>query len=234
MNIEAGRAVLAHVAREFGQVFDSLKPIRDHLAAIARSPGPVVRESLAVLRPEISALLRLHRRLVVGAGVVTAPGLLTDAEHWLEWWWSPPSGDPVRLRVNLDPASPDFFDCATADWYAAPRRTAAPYIAGPHVDYAGTNEYATTMALPVTADGAFVGVAAADVPVSRLEEAVLPHLVALSPSAVLVNASGRVVASASPDYAPGLLATAATDRITLPAGDGDTALDWQLLATDTG
>jgi hypothetical protein len=227
MNIEAGRAVLAQVAREFGQVLDSLKPIQAHFAAIARSPGPVVRESLAVLQPKISALLNRHRRLVVGAGVVTAPGLLADAEHWLEWWWSPASGDHVRLRVNLDPDSPDFFDCATADWYAVPRRTGAPYVAGPHVDYACTNEYATTMALPVTAGGAFVGVAAADVPVARIEEVVLPHLVALSPSSVLVNASGRVVASASPDYAPGLLATAATS-IALPDGEGP-ALDWRLL-----
>jgi hypothetical protein len=227
MNIEAGRTVLANVARELGQVFDSLKPIQSHLAAIARTPGPLVRESLAVLQPKISALLHRHRRLVAGAGVVTAPGLLADAEHWLEWWWSPASGDPVRLRVNLDPDSPDFFDCANADWYAVPERTGTPYVAGPHVDYACTNEYATTMALPVTVDGTFVGIAAADVPVSRLEEVVLPHLTAFSPSSVLVNGHGRVVASASPDYAPGLLATTTTTPITLP--DGEATLDWQLL-----
>jgi hypothetical protein len=227
VNAEAGRAVLAHVAREFGEVFDSLEAIRTHFAALAGGPEPVVREGLAVLRPEIFDLLNRHRRLVVGAGVVTAAGLLADAEHWLEWWWSPSSGTPVRLRVNLDPAAPDFFDCAAADWFAVPRRTAAPYVAGPHVDYACTNEYALTLALPVMVSGAFAGVAAADVPVSRLEESVLPHLVALSPSSVLVNGDGRVVASAAPDYAPGLLAT--TTVPTDEPGATGLALDWRLV-----
>jgi hypothetical protein len=101
------------------------------------------------------------------------------------------------------------------------------------VDYACTNEYAVTLALPVTAGATFAGVAAADVLVSSLEERVLPWLCELSASAVLITGNGRVVASASPDFAPGLRADPASgERVTLPARGRNApsvALDWQLL-----
>jgi hypothetical protein len=96
------------------------------------------------------------------------------------------------------------------------------------VDYACTNAYAVTIALPVTAGGGFAGVAAADVLVASVEERVLPWLCALSPRSVLATADGRVVASASPDYAPGLrVDTARAERVTAPPPTA--ALQWRLL-----
>jgi len=72
------------------------------------------------------------------------------------------------------------------------------------VGYACTNEYALTVAVPVTVQGQFAGVAAADVLASRLERRLLPALRTLRRPAVLLNAGGRVVASSSPEFASGM------------------------------
>jgi hypothetical protein len=233
VNTGSARTVLTRVAAEFEQVIASLEPLRQSFGQLAAAPGPATLDDLAALQPRIHDLLARHRGLVAGAGVVTAPGLLADAEYWLEWWWSPAgAAEPGRLRVNLDPGSPDFFDYPAEDWFATPRGTARPHVSGPSVDYACTSEYALTIALPVTAGDRFAGVAAADVLVSSLEERVLPRLRGLSPSCVLATGQGRVVASASPRFAPGLRAAPAAQRVTLPSGKTGTpgfALDWQLL-----
>ncbi|HEX4721955.1 MAG TPA: hypothetical protein VH333_05540 [Pseudonocardiaceae bacterium] len=113
-------------------------------------------------------------------------------------------------------------------------RTLARHVAGPYVDYACTTEYATTVAVPVHVDGVFLGVAAADVLVSRLEQRVLPALRRLGHSLALVNGAGRVIASASARYAPGhLVPLDDAETIALPTRQGapPPAIDWQLVDT---
>jgi len=161
---------------------------------------------------------------------------MAESRYWLEWWWTRTSGGPEALRVNLDPAAPDFFDYTGADWYLTPMRNSARHVAGPYVDYACTNEYALTVAVPVTVHDRFAGVAAADVLVSSLERQLLPALRTLSEPAVLLNSGGRVIASSSPQFASGM-------RVPLPGTQkparapgsppGRTAarppIDWRLL-----
>jgi hypothetical protein len=195
--------VLDAVEETLAGVFAELRPLAERFRGLAADRGPALaRDDLAALRPDVAALLAGHRPLVAGAGVVVAPGLLADREHWLEWWWSGPNGAPQPLRVNLDPTAPDFFDYTTADWWTTPERTAGPHVSGPYVDHACTNEYAVTLVLPVHEDTRLLGIAAADLPVARLERAVLPGL---PDDAALVTAAGRVVVSSSPRLAPGLL-----------------------------
>jgi hypothetical protein len=199
----ASRSVLASVASEFERIYAELEPIGKRFAGLLDTGDRITREELASLRPAVFAVLAKHRELVAGAGVFTVPGLLADAEYWLEWWWTRPSGSPEALRVNLDPAAPDFFDYPTADWYATPMATARAHISGPYVDYACTNQYALTVALPIASRGRLIGVAASDVLVSSLERRILPSLRRLRHPAMLVNSGGRVVVSNSPDYSPG-------------------------------
>ncbi len=198
------RDVLGDVVTELEQVFDALDTLAGHLVELAGGGEPLHREGLAPLRPLIFRVLAEHRGLVAGAGVITAPDLLRDAPRWLEWWWTTGSGTPEALRVNLDPAAPDFFDYTTADWYAAPERTQRRQAAGPYVDYACTNEYTITLSTPVRAGRELLGVAAADVLVASVERRVLPALTALPRPVVLASADGRVIASNSPQWTPGL------------------------------
>jgi hypothetical protein len=218
--------VLGHVVDELESVFSALDTLGAQLSELtdaATAAGrPLHRDDLAALRPVIFDVLATHRGLVAGAGVITVPDLLRDAPRWLEWWWTRAAGTPEALRINLDPTAPDFFDYTTADWYATPERTRTRQVAGPYVDYACTNEYTITLSTPIRPGERLLGMAAADVLVSSLERQVLPALMAVGHPVVLASADGRVIASNSPRWAPGL--RAAVDRgVPAVASDPDRA-----------
>jgi DNA-binding FadR family transcriptional regulator len=196
---------LEGVAAGLTSLFSGLEHLGARFAEIVREPSKC--DDLAALRPEIFAILDTHAVLAKGAGVITAPDVLTEAALWVEWWWTTSaSGAPERLRVNLDPAAPDFYDYTTAAWYADVRDSGAPQAVGPYVDHFCTGDYTITLSVPVTASGRFVGVAAADVLVSSLERQVTPVL----RDSALTSADGRVIASADPHRPPGTLSFAAT------------------------
>jgi hypothetical protein len=189
-------------------VFGALDVLAGQMRELSsNATGRLCRDDLAPLRPTIFGILDSHRDLAAGAGVITAPDLLWDSPRWLEWWWTNAAGAPEALRINLDPSAPDFFDYTTADWYTAPQRTLTRRVAGPYVDYACTNQYAITLSTPIHLDGELLGVAAADVLVASLEIRVLPVLTGLGHPVVLANAAGRVIASNSPHWAPGMRLT---------------------------
>ncbi|MEV0823040.1 cache domain-containing protein [Nonomuraea rubra] len=173
-------------------VFTALDEVRDRTAELARTRRPLAKGDLAALRP---ALFRHLGGLVAGIGFIAAPGLLADAPWYLEWWQDDSSGRPVQLLRNLDPASSAFYDYTHWEWYAGPSAGAERTICGPYVDYLCTDEYSLTLSVPVTAGGAFVGVAAADVFVRRFEEAVVPVLREVPVPAFVISAAGRIVAS---------------------------------------
>ena len=185
-------------------------------------------DDLEALRPAIFGLLSEHSGLVTGAGVITSPGLLADRPHWLEWWWTRDGGAPEALRVNLDPTAPDFYDYTTADWYATPKETSEPRMAGPYVDYFCTNQYTITFSRPVYAGDRMLGVAAADVLVASLEKRVLPALTALGRPAALTSADGRVIASTSEAVIPGQRLTL-SDRATRRAQSRSPIGSWLLV-----
>jgi len=76
-------------------------------------------------------------------------------------------------------------------------------IGGPYFDYRGTDRYAVTLAVPVLADGRFVGVAGADIPLSHLEADILPSLRHLTRRAALINHERRVVTANTPHFVTG-------------------------------
>ena len=164
-------------------------------------------------------MLASHGDLVSGAGIVAEPGRLGDAERWLEWWsTNTVGGRPEPFRANLDPRAPDFYDYTTTDWFATPRRTLEPRMAGPFVDYACTNRYTCTLAAPIVAGGDFLGVAAADVLVSSLERRVLPKLAGLRRRVALTTADERVVVSNDPSLVSGRLLGGRPARTATAAG----------------
>ncbi|MGR6922215.1 cache domain-containing protein [[Actinomadura] parvosata] len=186
-----GRAV-SRIGETVRGVFTVLDEVRARTAALARTRRPLTRGDLAALRP---LLFRHLGGLIAGIGFIAAPGLLADAPWYLEWWQDDPPGTPVQLLRDLDPASSAFYDYTHWEWYAGPSEGAERTICGPYVDYLCTDEYSLTLSVPVTAGGAFVGVAAADVFVRRFEGAVVPVLREVPVPAFVISAAGRVVAS---------------------------------------
>jgi DNA-binding FadR family transcriptional regulator len=201
----AGQSRLEEVGESLERLFGVLDGLGRKLVDLAAAAdGALQRDDLAKLRPAIFGLLASHRDLAAGAGVITAPAVIADAPLWLEWWWTTPAGSAEQLRVNLDPAAPDFFDYTTAAWYTAAERLSSGGAAtGPYVDYFCTGEYTVTLSVPVRADGRFLGVAAADVLASNLEGQVLPALLATGRPVALTSPEGRVIAATTADLVPG-------------------------------
>jgi hypothetical protein len=226
--VRPAESVLGDLLDELELLFADLDGLADQLIAAAQRAGDRLdREALAALRPVIFDLLTRRKGLVAGAGLIMTPGRLRDAPHWLEWWWTTQAGALETLRINLDPTAPDFFDYSTADWYATPARTRQRRVSGPYVDYVCTNAYSVTLATPAQPDGDLIGVAAADVLLASLEERVLPVLTSLSRPVVLANGDGRVIASNSPHWAPGLSIAVEPPS---PAGHPDSPLrSWVLV-----
>jgi hypothetical protein len=235
--------VLGHVVHDLEQVFGALENLGQRLhEVVARGNAvnaPLHRSDLTPLHEVIFNILANHRDLVAGAGVIIAPDLLRDAPRWLEWWWTTAAGTPEALRVNLDPDAPDFFDYTTADWYATPERTLTRQAAGPYVDYACTGEYAITLSAPVRSGDRLLGVAAADILVSSVERRVLPALMSIAHPVVLANVDGRVIASNSPHWTPGLRIAVNDGNPAISAGvdldDGATSplRSWVLVDVDS-
>jgi len=185
---------------------------------------PLVDADVDALGPAFVDLLGEPGEVAVGLGVILEPGTLASHPLRLEWWQRVPgSDDPVPLEVDLHPESLGFYDYVAADWFAVPRRTRARHVVGPYVDVHGTDGYMLTFTMPMEVAGRFVGVAGADVPVTRFESMVLGRLG--DDDAVLVNAEGRVVLSTSSRWITGcLLPEPRPDGRPLPA------VPWELVA----
>ena len=158
-----------------------------------------------MLADRVRELLGSAGQLAVGLGLVVAPG--PQRELQLRWWQTDPAtGRLVALHPDLRPASLGFYDYTAADWFDVPRRTGTRHVVGPYVDVHGTGQYLLTFTEPVFADGQFLGVVGADVPVSRFESHLLREMGAVDVPFVLLDGEGRVVLSTSPRWLVGALA----------------------------
>ncbi|MFD8388015.1 cache domain-containing protein [Streptomyces sp. NPDC059680] len=208
LDTEAEAWVAAQVGGALEAVFETVAATRADtetlLGRVVAEDRRPVSADLAALRPGLH--VRLTREaLVSGVGFVAAPGLLADVPAWLEWWQSGADGDVRPLLLDLDPGQSAYSDYTHWDWFALPRDTGRRAVAGPYVDYLCSDEYSLTLSEPVLVQGRFAGVAAADVYLRHFETAVLPLLRRLPRPAHLVNARGRVAASADPAHLAGSL-----------------------------
>ena len=131
-----GSPTLASVALEdleaaLSGIFTSLGRLADRVCGLVGSGSgqSIGRRDLRTLRPDIEDLLDRHSATLIGAGIVVEPGLLVDVDRWLEWLWRRSGGRPEVLRVNLDPAAPDFFDYAATQWFERARASGRAQVA---------------------------------------------------------------------------------------------------------
>jgi hypothetical protein len=207
---EAARRVLGDVVRVLRRPRDGVRVCAESFAAI----GDAARaEQRALCRADLEALVPLLRAAVRelpagvdGTGVVAAPGLLADAPLWLEWWRRGADGDAERLEVSFDPEHPAQFYYPDVEWFTVPQRRGVPWITGPFVDSGGTNRHLCTYSVPVYGgDGAFLGIAGADLRVGHVERVARRALSTIDAPAVLVNRDARVIASNEPRLAAATL-----------------------------
>jgi hypothetical protein len=201
-----GDEVVAQVSALVEEIFERLKPVLAAAESLLAEPDGSTSAALHRIRPQVIEALG---GLVIGAGFVSAPHVLSDQEFGFEWWTSPAEeGEPPeQLFISLDPDSENFLDYTRQSWFTVPRDSGRRHINGPYVDYLCTDEYTLTFTLPVERDG-FAGVVGADVYVREFERTVRKRLRSLGREAALLNAQGRVIVSNSVRQATGSLVRA--------------------------
>ncbi|MEV6604795.1 cache domain-containing protein [Kutzneria sp. NPDC051319] len=193
MGSHAGDEVVEQVAAIVENVFDRLKPVLVAVESLLVEVAEPRAEDLEHIRPQVVDALG---GLVIGAGYVAAPHVLTDQEYGFEWWTAT-SAEPAQLFISLEPGSANFLDYTRQSWFTASRDTGRRHVNGPYVDYLCTDEYTLTFTVPAQRNGAFAGVVGADVFVREFEHVLQPKLRSLGSRAALVNAQGRVIVSNS-------------------------------------
>jgi hypothetical protein len=209
----AGR-VAAVVAEAVERVFASVADLR--VAALAAlGSGDSATAGAADLEARARDLLAAPGQLAVGLGLVAAPR--PDRDVRLLWWQADSDGGPVTaLRPDLRPASLDFYDYTSTEWFDVPRRTGRRHVVGPYVDVHGTGRYLLTLTGPLLDGGEFLGVVGADVPVNRFENHLLRAFHPGVEGVVVLNEEGRVVLSTSPRWLVGDLVDLPEARAEVP------------------
>ena len=197
--------VLHSTAQALGQrlegVFADLAVLAEETKRIAKASG-TTRSMLESLKPVVENIVLEQDGLVDSAGVSVAPGLLSDAETWHQWW-SFIGGQLVFIPHNLNPASVNYYDYTDMTWYERPRASGLPELSGPYIDFGGADMKVVTASRPVLDGTHLVAVAGADLSMDFIERAFLRNLGRREEHVALITDTGKVVASNSARFAPG-------------------------------
>ena len=190
-------AALAQAANDLFGVLEALS-VRfvEVWSSITGDPQPseFLTSDIAALRPDVFAAIDANPA-IESAGFVLVEGVVADGPRCLEWWHREPSGDHDRIGFNLEPGTPDCYDYYNKEWFAAAVSGGSRFVSGPLIDLPCADVYILTFSQPVMANGRLLGVAGADVAVSRFEHRILPPLRNLPRPSLLVNSERRVIAS---------------------------------------
>jgi DNA-binding FadR family transcriptional regulator len=172
-----------------------------HAVSGAFDQPPTVSELTAGVARKVLPSLGQLDEVVHGLGFMAEVGILAETRYWLEWWQRASDGTFDRdFSHQLDPTRDDFYDYGSKGYMTQPRDTGEPSAMGPYIDYGGVDDYLVTVSVPVTANGSFVGIMAADIRVANLERSVAPWLAQAAGTCILLNSESRVLLSNSVRY----------------------------------
>jgi len=203
------------LAAELQSIFDRtvklLQDIGDEVSAAFEQP-PTARELNTAVALSVLPTLGKLDDIVHGLGFMAEVGILTETRYWMEWWQRSPDGTFDRdYSHQLDPTRDDFYDYGSKTYMTRPRDSGEPSAMGPYIDYGGVDDYLVTVSVPVTSNGSFVGVMAADIRVANLELSVSPWLAQADGVCILLNSESRVLLSNSVRYNVGDVLPTDTD-----------------------
>lgn len=214
------------------RVFADLAVLAEETTRIVAASGPS-RSMLESLKPVVESIVVKQDGLVDSAGVSVAPGLLSDAETWHQWW-SLIKGQLVFIPHNLNPASLNYYDYTEMTWFERPLASGRPELIGPYLDFGGADMKIVTASRPVPRGSQTVAVAGADLSMDFIERAFLRSLGRRDEHVALITESGKVVASNSARFAPGTRfegPRAVTGSVPVPVADLASP-PWHLIVAD--
>jgi hypothetical protein len=157
---------------------------------------------LAVLSEPLRAGIA-ERPHIDGLGFIAALGVLADADRHIEWWRrSPDDGRPRRFPIDVDPSSAKGYDYERRPYFTRSQE-GHRVVDGPYLDYLATHAVILTFGIPVIVGGRFVGVSAADILMSDVDQVLMPVLRKAGSRVAILNSDRRVVLANSAEPAPG-------------------------------
>ncbi|MGB7801461.1 cache domain-containing protein [Buttiauxella sp.] len=125
----------------------------------------------------------------------------SNKEFWLLEWWYKKADGVKQVNLDLDQATQQRLDFRTFEWFKQAPSVDNAFLHGPYVDYICNTSYTLTSAVPVHFQDRFLGVAAIDLLVSRVEDELLPF--AANDKVILTNKERRIVFSTHPKFRVG-------------------------------
>ena len=182
--------VSAHVE----PIYAPIEALGEKVVKCRRARGRLREENLSPVATMVRATLS-RQPLYAGFGYVAETGVVdTDDSHFMLWWQVRGSG-ASRLRLNLDPTSPDHYDYQSMPWFKSARDERRRVVHGPYVDYSGSELFTLTVTAPVLDGDDFLGVTGADLNFLELERQLVRVLRRAGTDACVVNDEGRVIAT---------------------------------------
>lgn len=193
----------ADLAAAADDVFASLGHLGDAMAAAWHAdPRPFDLGRVGALQVHVFTQLD-ERPEFESAGYVMAADALAGRERYLEWWHRAGERGFEPLLLNLDPDAVDGYDYYAMEWFAAAVVEHRRFVSGPLIDLPCADVCIMTFSSPILVAAAgrgrdrerLLGIAGADVALSRLEATLLPPMRRLGAPAVLINRERRVITS---------------------------------------
>lgn len=229
---EVLHSTAAALGQRLERVFADLAVLAEETTRIISASG-TSRSMLEALKPVVGSIVAEQGGLVDSAGVSVAPGLLTDADTWHQWW-SLIGGQLVFIPHNLNPASVNYYDYTEMTWFERPLASGRPELTGPYLDFGGADVRLITASRPVMHGQQTAAVAGADLSMDFIERAFLRNLGRRDEHVALITETGKVVASNSARFAPGTRfegPEAGLGSVPVPVADLASA-PWRLIVAD--
>lgn len=231
-------ACVADLDAAIGSVFDGLRAMAKAMEdAWLAGLRPLTPDDVTGFQSNIFEQLDAHR-VFDSAGYVLSENALSGARRHLEWWHrgetspagSVPTGTFQPLILDVEPGAPGGYDYYAKEWFFAALGGKRRFISGPLIDLACADVCVMTFSDPIIVGGPdgeseVIGVAAADVALSRFESMILPPLRRLAAPAVLVNSQRRVITSNDAAWISG-------EKLPVAPAPGDR--EWQAVHPVTG
>lgn len=162
-----------------------------------------------LLEPSVRKTIQDHIKATLNSNVYCSgagfashiEGSGSNKEFWLLEWWYKKADGVKQVNLDLDQATQQRLDFRTFEWFKQAPAVGNAFIHGPYVDYICNTSYTITSAVPVYFNQQFLGVAAIDLLVSRVEDELLPF--AADNKVILTNKDSRIVFSTHPRFRVG-------------------------------
>lgn len=190
----APELLATEVAAHLEPIYAPIEALGEKVVRCRKTRGRLREEHLSPVATMVRATLA-KQPMYAGFGFVAEVGVVDSDDSSFMLWWQVRGSGASRLRLNLDPASPDRYDYQSMPWFTTARDERRRVAHGPYVDYSGSELFTLTVTAPVRDGDDFLGVTGADLNFLELERQLVGVLRRAGTDACVVNDEGRVIAT---------------------------------------